>query len=333
MIRASAKLYRALQHIATQLQDTATHCKHCNTLQHDCILWEEVSMIRESEMHCNTLQHIARHFNMTAHCKRKYPWPEPLQCTTLHCIALHRTATHCNTLQHTATSLHLVKESVHDQSILMRSVCIPIRIRYKHIHHSWVEVCCSVLQCVALCCSVLQCGLYPNWHPLPAYPSLLIAVCCSVVQCVAVWCSVMQCIAVWSHLRPAYPLVLCCSVLQLFAECCSVVQCVAVCCSVVCTPICIRYQHIHHSWVALCCMVLPCVAVCYSVLQCVAVCCSVLQCVAVCCIVVCTPIRIAPMLEFVSVWRIVLQCVAVHCSLMQCAVRWCQVFNLHLLPA
>jgi len=35
------------------------------------------------------------------------------------------------------------------------------------------EVCCSVLQCVAVCCSVLQCS----------------AVCCSVLQCVAAWCS------------------------------------------------------------------------------------------------------------------------------------------------
>ena len=36
------------------------------------------------------------------------------------------------------------------------------------------EVCCSVLQCVAVCCSVLQC----------------VAVCCSVLQCVVLCCSV-----------------------------------------------------------------------------------------------------------------------------------------------
>jgi len=35
------------------------------------------------------------------------------------------------------------------------------------------DVCCSVLQCVAVCCSVLQC----------------VAVCCSVLQCVAVRCN------------------------------------------------------------------------------------------------------------------------------------------------
>ena len=49
------------------------------------------------------------------------------------------------------------------------------------------QVCCSVLQCVAVCCSVMQCVLQ--------------YVCCSVLQCVAVCCSVLQCVAV------------CCSVL------------------------------------------------------------------------------------------------------------------------
>ena len=56
------------------------------------------------------------------------------------------------------------------------------------------NLCCSVLQCVAMCCDVLQC----------------FAVCCSVLQCVAVCCSVLQCVAV----------------------CCSVLECVAVCWSV-----------------------------------------------------------------------------------------------------
>jgi len=42
------------------------------------------------------------------------------------------------------------------------------------------ELCCIVLQCVAVYCSVLQ----------------RVAVCCSVLQCVAVCCSVLQCVAV-----------------------------------------------------------------------------------------------------------------------------------------
>jgi len=59
-----------------------------------------------------------------------------------------------------------------------------------------LNLCCSVLQCVAVCCSVLQCA----------------AVCCSALQCVAVCCSVLQCVAV------------CCRVLQCAAVCCSVLQ-------------------------------------------------------------------------------------------------------------
>jgi len=89
----------------------------------------------------------------------------------------------------------------------------PSGSRTRHAAPSAVdEVCCSVLQCVAVwysvvlcvavCCSVLQC----------------VAVCCRVLQCVAMWCSVVQCGAV------------CCSVLQCVAVCCSVLQCVAVCC-------------------------------------------------------------------------------------------------------
>ena len=45
--------------------------------------------------------------------------------------------------------------------------------RNAHCLRAGVEVCCSVLQCVAVCCSVLQC----------------FAVCCSVLQCFAVCCS------------------------------------------------------------------------------------------------------------------------------------------------
>jgi len=43
----------------------------------------------------------------------------------------------------------------------------------------WAQLCCSVLQCIALWCSVVQC----------------VAVFCSVLQCVAVCRSVLQCVA------------------------------------------------------------------------------------------------------------------------------------------
>jgi len=62
------------------------------------------------------------------------------------------------------------------------------------------NVCCSVLQCVAVCCNMLQCR----------------SLWCSMLKYGAVWCGMMQCVAV------------CCSVLQCVAVCCSVLQCVAV---------------------------------------------------------------------------------------------------------
>jgi len=84
-----------------------------------------------------------------------------------------------------------------------------------------VEVCCSVLQCVAV---LLQC----------------VAVCCSVLQCVAVCysvlqycCSVLQCVAVCASLES----LVCCSIVSV---CCSIV---AVCCSIVA----VRCESVKHS--------------------------------------------------------------------------------------
>ena len=50
------------------------------------------------------------------------------------------------------------------------AVCRSVCMRACEGEHGSGEVCCRVLQCVAVCCSVLQC----------------VAVCGSVVQCVAV---------------------------------------------------------------------------------------------------------------------------------------------------
>jgi len=85
------------------------------------------------------------------------------------------------------------------------------------------DLCCSVLQCVAVCCSVLQ----------------RVAACCSVLQCVAVRCSVLQCTEVCcayttgalpagrrKRAIPVYTSVtcvaMCCSMLQFPAGCCNV---------------------------------------------------------------------------------------------------------------
>ena len=75
----STEMLHTLQHNATPLQHTATHC---NTLQHIAT-------------HCNTLQHTATHCNTLQHTAT---------ATSTHCNTLQHTATHCNTLQHTHTN-------------------------------------------------------------------------------------------------------------------------------------------------------------------------------------------------------------------------------------
>ena len=81
----------------------------------------------------------------------------------------------------------------------------------------YVEVCGSVLYCVAVC-------ICYKWVLITSRATGLVVqcvvVCCSVLQCVAVCCSVLQ----W--------VVVDCSVLQRVAACCSVLQRVAACCSV-----------------------------------------------------------------------------------------------------
>ena len=76
------------------------------------------------------------------------------------------------------------------------------------------EVCCSVLQCVAVCCRVLNASYTANMTDtiriiiIPIFLSSGVnEMCCSVLQCVAVHCSALQCVAVR----------------------CSALQCVAVC--------------------------------------------------------------------------------------------------------
>jgi len=84
-----------------------------------------------------------------------------------------------------------------------------------------LQVCCSVLQGVAVCCGVYMSARRSSRScsvsSVSAVKPRCVAVCCSVLQCVAVYCSVLRCVTV------------CCSVLQCVAVCCSVLQCVAVC--------------------------------------------------------------------------------------------------------
>ena len=152
-------------------------------------------------------------------------------CTTLHHTAPHtathaatHTATHTATLQHCFVQL-IVSAVTHgstaeDASITRGDTISRVNtIDAQHLDtskggglrgalrgevlklmllkagtSSSIQVCCSVLRCLAECCSVLLC----------------VAECCSVF--VAVCCCALLCIAV------------CCRLLQSGAECCSVLK-------------------------------------------------------------------------------------------------------------
>jgi len=93
-----------------------------------------------------------------------------LQHTATHCKTLHYTATHCNTLMQEQHCL-LVNERkvVEGESIVQQE-----KLRY-------VQVCCSIVQCVAVCCSMCS----RNVSGL----SICVAVYCSVLQGASVCCS------------------------------------------------------------------------------------------------------------------------------------------------
>ena len=105
-IRLRTVAINTLQHTATPLQHTATHCK---TLQRICLPQKSFyiclrtvanSTLQHTATHCNTLQHTATRCNT-------------LQHTATHCNTLQHTATHCNTLQHTTTHLPSSKTFLH----------------------------------------------------------------------------------------------------------------------------------------------------------------------------------------------------------------------------
>jgi len=87
--------------------------------------------------------------------------------------------THINESWHMyewVTAQHM-NESCHTHLVDFLQQCKQTQtIRQLTCHLSWCRCVAGVLQ---VCCSVLQC----------------VATCCSVLQCVAVWCSVLQCVA------------------------------------------------------------------------------------------------------------------------------------------
>ena len=126
------------------------------------------------------MQHTATHRNTLQHITTRDNKRIVLPYST-HSFCMQHTATHCNTLQHTATD-----------SMMSRGIP-PYSSRERPATDD--QVCCRVLQCVAVFYSVLQC----------------VAVCCRVLQCVAVraqglqqmirsvlvYCNVLQCVALY----------------------------------------------------------------------------------------------------------------------------------------
>jgi len=173
--------------------------------------------------HCNTLQHIATHMK-SAPC---YVWRRG--CVFTYCDTLQHTATHCNA---PATGARLSVEGrlgvggrvtrAHLRSAVLFPLCVcavclvccsvSVCCSAQYCFHFVYAQCCSVLQCV----SVLQCAAFDFICAAPQYfPVLYVAVC----QCVAVCCSVCQCVAVRG-------IVFDCIVLQCVSVCCTVWHCI-----------------------------------------------------------------------------------------------------------
>jgi len=89
-------------------------------------------------------------------------------------------------------------------------------------------ICCSVLQCVAVCFCVLPC--WASFGLVLHSQHTFVVVCCSGLQYVAVWCSSKRRLGRALCLRYTYVAV-CCSDLQCVAVICSDLQWFAVCCS------------------------------------------------------------------------------------------------------
>ena len=191
------------------LQHTATHCntQPCQICMSD-VMYEWVicdmtlhtathcNALQRTATHCNTLQHTATHYNTLLHTathESAVTWTLwtlyivnrvaslllkiSRTCSTSSCDA-HRTQ-YVATNWRTSGWFHGAR--VRGWGCAACSNCChagqTARIQGVLLCSCIYDMCCSVLQCVAVCCSVLQC----------------VAACCSVLQCDAVCCSVLQC--------------------------------------------------------------------------------------------------------------------------------------------
>jgi len=135
---------------------------HCNSRELTAELMAiHCNLLQLTATYCNTLQLATTHGNAR-------------QRTATHCNSLQLTATHCNSLQLTATHCNspvmaeawrLVNETScfgsgpNSIETLPLVSCaheeLPYDVSISSPRHK--QMCCSVLQCVAVCCSVLQC--------------------------------------------------------------------------------------------------------------------------------------------------------------------------------
>ena len=119
-----------------------------------------------------------------------------------HCSTLQHTATRCNTPQHTATDCNTLHQNFWKLIRISDMMPCTAGVRSREhkcctLHeHTYVAVCCKLLQSVAVCCSVLQCGVTSREHEhYTLHEYTYVAVCCRVWQSVAECCRVLQSVA------------------------------------------------------------------------------------------------------------------------------------------
>jgi hypothetical protein len=144
-------------------------------------------LLQHTATHCNTMLHTATQSKW--HCLNAYtPTPTATHCNTLQC-----TATHCNTMLHTATQSrwHCLNVYTPTPTVPCSAVCCCVLL--------WLEVCCSMLQCV--CCVFPTVHMYRPTRCSPIRVHYLLYVCRTRVglrgSCVSVWVCVCVCVCVF----------------------------------------------------------------------------------------------------------------------------------------
>jgi len=125
----------------------------------------------------NTQTHPKKNENVSL----PVPFSSIMGGATCHCLHVYVENTHEKKTPNTHIQTHPKKSGNIVLQVSLSSIVGGATCHGLHLCSVWYasractrNLCCSVLQCVAVCCDELQC----------------VAVCCSVLQCVAVWSSV-----------------------------------------------------------------------------------------------------------------------------------------------